>query len=182
MIELWKPVYGYENFYEVSSLGNVRRIPKVVRSGGNKRVTHGKVLKPQRRGRGYLSVWLYANGTSKQISIHRLVAEAFCRKRDGCNEVNHIDEDKTNNRADNLEWCTRQENNAYGERSLKISRKNTNGKRSKPVAQYTMSGEFVKWYPSMHEARRQTGFAEGNIYRAITGEYSHAYGYKWRYA
>lgn len=182
MIELWKPIYGYENFYEVSNFGNVRSFPKVVRSGRGKTIKKSVALKPQRRQHGYLAVWLYANGTRKQVSVHRLVAEAFCEKKDGCNEVNHIDEDKTNNHADNLEWCTRQENATHGSRTARIAEKNTNGKRSKPVEQYTLSGEFVKRYPSMHEARRQTGFAEGNIYRAINGMYSHAYGYKWRYA
>lgn len=169
MSELWKPITNYEGLYEVSSDGRIRNANKVV-------------LKPQKRKHGYLSVWLYKDGGSKQVSVHRIVAEAFCEKKDGANEVNHLNENKQDNRADNLVWCTRQENCNYGSRSSTIGKKNTNGKRSKPVKQYTIDGEFVKEYPSMHEARRQTGFAEGNIHKAIHGKYSHAYGYKWQYS
>lgn len=170
MSELWKPIYGYENSYEVSTEGNVRS-----RKG---------LLKPQPRRHGYLAVWLYKKGDprGRQFSVHRLVAEAFCEKKDGQTEVNHLNEDKQDNRAVNLVWCTKSENCSYGSRPSSISEKNTNGKRSKPIRQYTMSGEFVREYPSMHEARRQTGFAEGNIHKAIHGTYSHAYGYKWEYA
>ena len=168
MSELWKAIYGYES-YEVSTEGKVR--------GKN------GILKPQPRRHGYLAVWLYKKGSprGKQFSVHRLVAEAFCVKKDGQTEVNHLNEDKQDNRAINLEWCTKQENCSYGNRGTKISNKNTNGKRSKPIRQLTLSGMLIKEYPSMHEAKRQTGFAEGNIYKAIHGVYSQAYGYKWEY-
>ena len=169
MSELWKLIHGYEN-YAVSNFGNV------------KNVVSGVILKPQPRRHGYLSVWLYADGKGKQLSVHRLVAEAFCEKSDGQNEVNHLNEIKTDNRAENLAWCTKSENCSYGSRPSTISRKNTNGKKSKAVRQYTMSGGFIKEYPSMHEVRRQTGFCEGNIHHAISGKYTHAYGYRWAYA
>ena len=182
MVELWKDVYGYENFYEVSSEGRVRSKKRLVKNARGTYWQEGKILKPQERNHGYLSVWLYAKDSKRQVSVHRLVAEAFCKREDGQNEVNHLNENKQDNRAINLAWCTKSENCSYGTRGSEISRKNTNGKKSKPVAQYTLSGEFVKEYPSMHEVRRQTGFAEGNIHKAIHGVYSHAYGYKWRYA
>ena len=169
MVEHWKLISWNEN-YAVSDFGNV------------KNVITGKILKPQARRHGYLGVWLYANKKGKQFSVHRLVAEAFCARNDGQNEVNHLNEDKTDNHAWNLAWCTKSENCSYGSRPSAISRKNTNGKNSKPVRQYTMSGDFVKEYPSMHEVRRQTGFGEGNIHHAISGRYVHAYGYKWAYA
>ena len=116
------------------------------------------------------------------MSVHRLVAEAFIPNPLGLPEVNHIDEDKTNNRADNLEWCTHLENSNYGSRPTRIGEKHINGKRSRSVSQFTLNGEFVATYPSMREAERQTGFAAGNIWYAINGRYSHAYGYKWKYA
>ena len=168
-METWKPINGYEGLYEVSDLGNVRR--------------DGRVLKPQSRRHGYLSVWLYGVGDRrKQFSIHRLVAEAFCENPNNYSEVNHLDENKQNNRADNLEWCSHKQNSSYGSRRAKISEKNTNGKQSKQIAQYTKNGDLVKVFPSLAQANRE-GFASGNICRCAQGSksYTHAYGYLWRY-
>lgn len=169
MSEIWKDVVGYEGIYQVSNLGRVKGLQS------------GKILRPQKRQHGYLSVWLYADGGKRQVSIHRIVAEVFCERRDGANEVNHLNEDKQDNRAENLAWCNRSENCAYGEKLHQARLKWRNSRRSKAVRQLTLDGKFVAEFPSMHEARRQTGFAEGNIYHAINGRYTHAYGYKWEY-
>lgn len=191
MNEEWRAVKGYEGLYEVSNLGNVRSLDHVweyVRNGVtvlNPR--KGKALKLQQRQHGYLCVQLHGRGGHKTrgfrtMSVHRLVAEAFIPNPLGLPEVNHLDEDKTNNRADNLEWCTHIENTNYGTCQQRRAAKQTNGSTSKAVTQFTLDGDFVATYPSMAEAERQTGFAAGNICYAINGRYSHAYGYKWKYA
>ena len=170
MEEIWKDIDGYQGKYQVSNLGNVKRVGK-------------KILKPQKRKHGYLSVWLYDGyNHAKQVSIHRLVAEAFIQNECGFAEVNHIDEDKQNNKADNLEWCSHKDNSSYGTRGKRIGLANTNGKKSKGIAQYTLNGELVAVYPSLQEANRH-GFAASNICRCANGHpnYSHAYGYKWKY-
>ena len=183
MVEIWKPVCGYENLYEVSSEGRVRSKQRFVNDSRNRAYSrNGKTLAPQERQHGYLGVWLYDGKSRKQVSVHRLVAEAFCEMVDGQNEVNHLNEDKQDNRAVNLAWCTKQENCSYGSRGSTISRKNTNGKQSKPVKQYTLSGDFVAEYPSIHEVERQTGFSISNVNRAMRKKYSSAYGYIWEYA
>ena len=153
MDEVWKPVVGYEGLYEVSDIGNVR----------------GKrgLLKPQPRQHGYISVWLYgryrsAKRAGKQFSVHRLVAEAFVQNPNGYTEVNHKDECKTNNRAENLEWVSHQQNSSFGTRGARIGRANTNGKRSKPIAQYTLDGKLLTVFPSLQEAGRH-GFNASNI-------------------
>ena len=97
MNEIWKPVNGYEGLYEVSNLGNVRSIRT------------NRTMKLQLH-KGYLKVGLYKQRTLKQFSVHRLVASAFIPNPKSKPEVNHLDGDKTNNRADNLEWCTPCEN------------------------------------------------------------------------
>lgn len=170
MEEIWKDVDGYFGKYQVSNLGNVRRVGK-------------RILKPQLRRNGYLSVWLYdGHNHARQISVHRLVAQAFIPNPQGFKEVNHLDECKHNNRVDNLAWCTHQENSVYGDRSKRIGLANTNGKRSRAIAQYTLDDELVHIYPSLQEAGR-CGFGAANICRCANGHpnYSHAYGYKWRY-
>lgn len=189
MMEEWKDVVGYEGLYEVSNLGNVRSLSRtahVVR--GKSEYTYsvcGKVIVPQRRQHGYLAVCLYGhggkNGRFTQKSVHRIVAEAFIENPMGYEEVNHKNEDKTDNRAENLEWCTHKQNTLYGTAIQRRVEKVRNGVRSKPIEQYTIDGKYVATFPSMQEAGRQ-GFAAGNIHKAIHGKYTHAYGYKWRYA
>ena len=130
MEEIWKDVVGFEGLYEVSNLGHIRSLPHetvIERKKGKPYVLKksGSYLTPQPRQHGYMSVWLYGNGgnngrAGKQYSVHRIVAEAFCYKPEGCNEVNHINENKTDNRACNLEWCTHKENSNHGTRGERI--------------------------------------------------------------
>lgn len=101
--ELWKPVPGYEEYYEVSSLGRVKRI----KGGSGTQV--GKILKPWPLD-GYLYLFLSINSKTKQIPIHRLVCSAFHENPENKSEVNHINGHRYDNRAENLEWVTHQEN------------------------------------------------------------------------
>ena len=190
MIEHWKPIKGYEGLYDVSDLGNVRSLPHsvlVTRNGSTYLSPYpGKVLKPVRRQHGYLGVMLYGKGGHekrgfKTFSIHRLVAEAFIPNPDNLLEVNHLDEDKQNNRADNLEWTTRKGNIRYGTAIQRMADKRRNGVYSRRIAQYTMDGIFVREFPSFAEATRN-GYSQGNIHKCIHGKYRQAYGYLWRYA
>lgn len=100
-MEKWKPISNYEDFYEVSDKGNVRRI------GSN------TVLKPNFTNKGYLKVSLSVKSNVKQFNIHRLVAEAFVHNEYNKPQVNHIDGNKLNNYISNLEWVTNQENRTH---------------------------------------------------------------------
>ena len=111
MIEEWRPVVGYEGLYEVSNTGQVRSLDRFYY-----RLHKGKVLSPAKDRYGYLTVTLNCNGKSKTIKIHRLVAQAFIENPDNLPQVNHKDEDKTNNNVDNLEWCTAKYNVNFGTR------------------------------------------------------------------
>ena len=191
MEEIWKDVVGFEGAYKVSNLGRVKSLDRMVTVRRGKDVyqypVQGRILKPTTQNHGYLGVWLYGKGgvsnrNGRIYGIHRIVAEAFCKKSDGDCEVNHINENKADNRACNLEWCTHQENSSYGTRGERISRANTNGKQSKAVVQLTPNGEFVAEYPSLAEIRRKTGFNHKNICRFLKGYGETAYGYKWQYA
>ena len=113
-MEEWRDIKGYEGLYQVSSLGRVKSLKD---SHDNYRE---KILKPG-NVRGYLHVNLYKDTKRKTYRIHRLVAEAFISNPNNYEEVNHKDEDKTNNCVSNLEWCTREYNMSYGTINKRIS-------------------------------------------------------------
>lgn len=106
MQETWRPIPGYETDYSVSTHGRIR----------SQRRGRIKILKPIfEKWNGYFIVTLYdKNGKSRKERISRLVALAFIPNPHALPEVNHKDEDKTNNNVDNLEWCTHAYNSTYG--------------------------------------------------------------------
>lgn len=113
--EIWRPIEGYEGLYEVSNTGKVRSLDRYVKNGHSSYKLHkGKVLSPAKDKNGYLKVNLSCNGKNNIIRVHRLVAQAFIENFDNLPEINHKDEDKTNNNVTNLEWCDRKYNNNYG--------------------------------------------------------------------
>ena len=101
--EIWKDVPEYEGLYQVSNLGRVKSIPRTYKNRNYK----GRVLAPT-NARGYLHVLFSVNTTRKTMKVHRLVALAFLGSSDLY--VNHINGVKTDNRLENLEYCTSQEN------------------------------------------------------------------------
>ena len=109
--QIWKPVDGYQGFYEVSDHGTVRSIDRVVSlpKGRTKKIA-GKIIAPKRHSQGYLFVSLSQGGTVKNRYIHRLVATAFIPNPHGLPEVNHLLGDKTDNRVASLQWVTHKEN------------------------------------------------------------------------
>lgn len=98
MEEIWKPVVGYEENYEISNFGRLKNIYKIKR-----------ILKTS-NCRGYKRAKLYKNKIGKLIMVHRLVAEAFIQNTYNKPCVNHIDSNRSNNHVSNLEWCTYSEN------------------------------------------------------------------------
>ena len=115
--EIWRPIEGYEGLYEVSSYGKVRSLD---RYDSRNHFRKGKVLSLVKNKEGYLQVNLCCNGKNKMFLVHRLSAQAFIPNPDNLPQVNHKDEDKTNNSVDNLEWCDCSYNNNYGTRKDKV--------------------------------------------------------------
>lgn len=111
MEEIWKDIVGYEGSYQVSNLGRVRSLDRKDAKGSK---IKGKLLIIYQNRCGYMQAALYKNAKPKLIYVHRLVATAFIPNLNNYRVINHKDEDKTNNRVDNLEWCDYKYNNNYG--------------------------------------------------------------------
>ena len=167
--EVWRDIEGYEGLYQVSDQGRVKSL-------GRKWSKSERTLKPVVRHDGYVVVNLYSGGERKMFKVHRLVCEAFHENPDNKPQVNHINEDKADNRACNLEWATARENSNFGTRTERVAKA-----QSKPVAQYAQDGELIKIWPSAREAERQTGFGHGYICQSANGKRKQAYGFIWKY-
>ncbi len=184
MEEIWKDINGYEGIYQVSNYGRVKSLDRFVNgSHNNLKPVKGKILKAEKTKWGYLQVSLCRAGLKHQrYKVHRLVADAFIPNPQNLPQVNHKDEDKTNNRLDNLEWCDGFYNQRYGTCSERKHIKLTNHPlKSIKVEQLTKDGEHIEYYPSAKEAARQTGISQGNISCVCCGRHSLAGGYKWKY-
>lgn len=172
-MENWKNVVGYEGYYEVSDLGNVRSVTRVKR---------GKVLSPSKRQHGYLGVQLYGKGGNarkfRTFSVHRLVAEAFIPNPENKPEVNHKDEDKTNNRVENLEWVSHKENMNRG--TLPKRFKGRKSHRARPILQFDTNGNLIGEYESASDAGKKLNLSYKNIQNSLyKGQL--AYGYVWKF-
>lgn len=185
LFEQWLPIDGYED-YEVSNFGRVKSL-----KGKEERI-----LKPLNAKDGYQQLLLSKDGKPKTFKVHRLVAMAFIPNPNNYAEVNHIDEVKTNNHVDNLEWCNRKYNINYGARNEKVSNaisgennpKTMLGKlgkkhpNAKQIIQLTLDNQVIKNWDSMMDIKRELGFNQGNICNCCSGRYKSAHGYKWKYA
>lgn len=107
-MEIWKDVVGYEGFYQVSNLGNVKRVGSF--RGVNKAYLNNYYLKPKDNGKGYYRIKLTVNNKSKRVMLHRIIAEAFILNPNNYPYINHINAIRKDNRLENLEWCTQSQN------------------------------------------------------------------------
>lgn len=173
MEQIWKDIDG-ASLYKVSSNGDVM----------NKKT--GKLRKWQNNGNGYFFVNLITdNGSKKNYYIHRLVAQAFIPNPLGLPEVNHKDEDKSNNIVENLEWITKKDNNNYGTKVARTTKSRNNKcclNAEKPVICKNNKNEIVAVFNSIQEAARLTSVYRRNIQSCLRGDRKTAGGYTWEAA
>lgn len=185
MKEVWKDIKDYEGYYQISNFGNVRSLDRyVVSKSGWSKFVKGRILKSSLHHYGYLQVSLLKNNKAVSIWVHSLVANAFLDNPNNLPCVNHKNEIKTDNRVENLEWCTIAYNNNYGNRNMNISLSQRNDRnKSKKVIQYDKQMNKISIFPSVMEASRCTGVKESSI-RNVCKQKTHyltAGGYIWRY-
>lgn len=209
--EIWKDIKGYEGLYQVSNLGRVKSLDRVIiKNNGFTIHIKEKILQNSIDRKGYPIIGLCKMGKCKTKPIHRLVADAFIPNPENKPEIDHIDTDPTNNRVENLRWCTRQENcnNPLTIKHQKISQKGKKlsddtkkkiseankgrkcywegkiGKehpKAKHIIQFTPKGELVRKWDCITDAERQLNIHHANILKVINGERNCAGGYKWEY-
>lgn len=166
MSEIWKPIKGYGDFYEVSNLGRIRSTDHIGNTGGRKPgrqlLYKGKILKQHINNNGYKVIIIHNHTGKKNLLVHRYVAMAFVAGYFEGAQVNHKDENKQNNRWDNLEWVSRVENCNYGTRNKRC---NDWGEQNLwiPVVQYNLEGQVVASYKSVSAASRALHVAYSRI-------------------
>jgi hypothetical protein len=184
MIEEWKPIAGYEDYYEVSNLGQVRCVKR--RQGAR-----CKILKPRTALQGradqktkpeYSFVGLYRNGIGRDFRIHRLVATAFIPNPNNYPIINHIDSNGLNNRMENLEWC----NNSHNVLHSYYSEGGRLSSRFKAVVQYDLNGVEIAEHRSIKEAAVSVGgklklISQACIRFAQCGRLQQACGFRWSF-
>jgi len=189
--EVWYPVKGYESYYLVSNLGDIWSI------------RNNRKLKPKLQSTGYYRITLSVNGSCKTFAVHRLVAEAFIPNCENKPTVNHINECKTDNQVENLEWATTLEQNTHGTRIQRamantdweartakidyaeVARKHNyyemNHAQMKPVLQYDKHGIFIARHDGVAVAARTVNCSQGGICSCLKGRRKTCAGYVWKY-
>lgn len=185
--EIWHNIQGYEGLYQISCYGRVKSLKReqtIVSHNQYGEFSFVKkiperILKLETAKTGYIFVELKKNNKRKHFYIHRLVAESFLPNPYNYPQINHIDEVKSNNKLENLEWCDASYNMNYGAVRNKIAKTKINGKRSKPIMQI-YNDEIIKVWPSMREAERH-GFRENRISACCNKKASSYKGYIWKF-
>lgn len=188
MEEIWKDIEGYEGQYQVSNLGRVKTLARLTvrpapatKTGWREYRIPEKIMRLRPGTRGYLCVNLRQEEKPVTLMVHRLVAKAFVPNPDNLPIINHKDENRQNNRADNLEWCTAQYNVTYGH-ALELRYEKL---KKCPVAMFKPDGTLIRTFPTAKDAERFIGKrgASRNIIMCCNGSRHHRtnYGYKWSY-
>lgn len=176
MKEIWKDIPGFEGWYQASNIGRIRSVDRYVNyKTTGQAIRNGKILSPKTSTKGYLEVTLLVNGKYHFKRVHRLVALTFIPNPNNFPQINHINENKQDNRIENLEWCTpRQNSEAY------TTQRNT-------VYQYDLQGKLIKVWHSLTRAAESIGGDKTGIEHCCKGRLSDGrskkiyLGYIWSY-
>lgn len=184
--EIWKDIYyynepkkewvDYRGLYQVSNLGRVRSLDRLINHRNRKCFKQGKILNHKINYNGYHVIGLFNDGEARYFLISRLVYFTFNPDADTTLQVNHIDEDKSNNRLDNFNLMTAKENCNYGTRVERFSKGH-----KKPIIQYDLQGNFIRQWASAKDVKRELGIDNGHIGKCCMGIHKSFKGYIWKY-
>lgn len=165
--EFWKDIPEYEGYYQASTYGRIRSIFR-----------YKKILKVCNRHRGYGIVTLCVGKKRVSASVHREIAKTFLPKyKSECTQVNHKDENPSNNRVENIEWCDSKYNINYGTGIQRSAEQ-----KYKPIYQFDINGNFIASFQSAKGASKLLGISRGAICLCCKGKHKTAGGYVWKYA
>lgn len=172
--EFWMDVPNFEGYYQDSTYGRVKSILRKTECPqcGGCRTVPERILKPRKDKYGYLYLDLNKNGKAKTFKVHRIIADTFIANFNNENQINHLNEVKTDNQVWNIRYCSASENINWGTRNERIQKK---------IIQYDMDGKFIKEWDSGTIASRELGLYNSNLVECLKGRRKTAGGFKWAY-
>ena len=176
-IEFWFDIPDYEGLYQVSDLGRVKTLNYRQQSGVE------RILNQGTNNMGYKYVKLCKNGKQKQFYVHRLVAMAMIENPfpDEWVQVNHRDEDKTNNKVENLEWCDAKYNTNFGTGPYRRLTNRDSAINNPKLSKQVLCVETGEVYQSARDVERQLGYDHSSISACCRGRFKYSHGFHWKY-
>jgi hypothetical protein len=187
-IEIWKDIEDYEGLYQISNLGIVKSLSRVIYDkNGKYRNVKERILKQSVTGKDYLFVGLHKDAIIEQLYVHRLVGLYFIPNPENKPFINHKDGIKAHCYESNLEWSTHQENidHAWQTGLMRppwVGKFGKDNPGSKKIDQYSISGDYIDTFFGIKEASRNTGVHRNGISMVCLGKRNNAGGFIWKYA